>query len=118
MPSALACCLLLCSITALVGHQDCGQCGLRCQNYSDAAVASSRQRAISCAPGGGEARLEAPHQEFSSPAPARPTIRSAIPTPADAMAAVFDAPGCGRRHLAKPRFRSRMRLCKEATSEA
>jgi hypothetical protein len=117
MPSALARCLLLCSITAAMGPQDCGQCGYSWQDYSDATVARNKRRVIFCVPGGEQARLEAPRQGFSSPAPSSATIRPAIPTPADATAAVVAAPGCGRRHLAKPRFRFHMRLNRQVSGK-
>jgi hypothetical protein len=88
---------------------------LRWQNYSDATVARNKQRMTFCEPDGDEARLEPPHQELSSPVPSSATIPPAILMPADATAARVAAPECG--HLAKARFRARMRLNKQVSDK-
>ncbi len=114
MPSALARCLLLCSITAAIGHQDCGQCGYSCQDYSDAVFARKEQRLFRCVPGGKHSArlLGALHQELSSPAPPSATMRAATATPADATAAAVAAPACWRERPAETRFPSRTHLNK------
>jgi len=94
-------------------NQDCAQCRLRCQRYSDALLARKGQRLTSCTPAGGGTMHKALHRELSSLTPASAPMRAAIP-PADAMAAPVAAPGCSRE---RQRFLSRTRRNKRLAGE-
>src|SRR3954471_10995999 len=93
---------------AAMAHQDCGQCGYNCHDYSDAIDSKAEPRLNLCVPGGKETArmLKALNEELEKAPPAPgPAV-----APAAAPAAVIAAPGRSRDNPAPAKFVSRRLL--------